>query len=76
MLRRTARRDRMVGLFAAGTILLNPPILNLVGGTLFGWPALYLYLFGVWGLLIAVIGLISEGSAGQANERDKDSASR
>ncbi|MGN6144047.1 MAG: hypothetical protein ACTHOP_10700 [Mesorhizobium sp.] len=66
----------MVGLFAAGTILLNPPILNLVGGTLFGWPALYLYLFVVWGLLIAVIGLISEGSPGQANERDKDSASR
>jgi len=66
----------MVGLFAAGTILLNPPILNLVGGTLFGWPALYLYLFVVWGLLIAVIGLISESSPGQANERDKDSASR
>jgi hypothetical protein len=66
----------MVGLFAAGTILLNPPILNLVGGTLFGWPALYLYLFGVWGLLIAFIGLISEGNAGQANERDKDSAAR
>ncbi|MGN6535379.1 MAG: hypothetical protein ACTHKQ_06555 [Mesorhizobium sp.] len=66
----------MVGLFAAGTILLNPPILNLVGGTLFGWPALYLYLFVVWGLIIAVIGLISEGNAGLANERDKDSAAR
>jgi len=73
MLRRTARRDRMVGLFAAGVVLFNPPILNLVGGTLFGWPALYLYLFAVWGLLIAAIALMSGGAGGPADERDRDS---
>ena len=61
-----------MGLFAAGAILLNPPILNLVGGTVFGWPALYLYLFVVWGLLIAAIALVSESGSGQASEPDRD----
>jgi hypothetical protein len=60
MLRGTAKRDRMIGLFIAGVVLLNPPILSLVNGTLFGWPALYLYLFGVWALLIGAVALISE----------------
>ena len=45
MLRRTARRDRLIGLFVLGLVLFNPPILNLVGGTIFGWPALFVYLF-------------------------------
>lgn len=70
MLRRRARRDRMLGLFAAGALLFNPPILNLVGGTIFGWPALYLYLFLLWALLIAAVALISERGGGQADERD------
>lgn len=72
MLRRTARRDRMVGLFAAGAVLLNPPILNLVSGTLFGWPALFLYFFVVWGALIAAVALVAEGRGGQVDERDRD----
>jgi hypothetical protein len=76
MLRRTARRDRMLGLFAAGVVLLNPPILGLVGGTLFGWPALYLYLFVVWALLIAGVALISERGGGPPDERDRDNARR
>lgn len=71
MLRRTAKRDRLVGLFIAAVVLFNPPILNLVGGTLFGWPALYLYLFGVWAALILVTALIVERSSGSA-ARDKD----
>ncbi|MGN6585202.1 MAG: hypothetical protein ACTHJV_16015 [Rhizobiaceae bacterium] len=66
MLRRTVRRDRMVGLFAAGVLLFNPPILNLVGGTIFGWPALYLYLFGVWTALIVAAAFILE--SGNDNE--------
>ena len=63
MLRRTARRDRLVGLFVAGALLLNPPILNLFGGTVFGWPVLYLYLFAVWALFIAAIAFIVQASA-------------
>ena len=33
MLRRTARRDRLIGLFILGAVLFNPPILNLFGDT-------------------------------------------
>jgi hypothetical protein len=70
MLRRTARRDRLVGLFVGGAILLNPPILNLFGGTVFGWPLLYLYLFVVWGLLIVGVALVVErGAAPEKRER-------
>jgi hypothetical protein len=63
MLRRTARRDRLIGLFIAGALLLNPPILNLFGGTLGGWPVLYLYLFIVWALLIVVVAIVMRGRA-------------
>jgi len=63
----------MFGLFVAGVVLLNPPILDLVGGTIFGWPALYLYFFVVWALLIAGVALISE-RGGQADGRDRDNA--
>jgi hypothetical protein len=63
MLRRAARRDRLVGLFIAGAVLLNPPILNLFGGTLSGWPVLYLYLFIIWALLIVLIGFAMRRSA-------------
>jgi hypothetical protein len=44
VLRRTQRRDRLLGLFFAGLVLFNPPVLNLFGGTIFGWPVLYHYL--------------------------------
>jgi hypothetical protein len=63
----------MFGLFVAGLVLLNPPILDLVGGTLFGWPAAYLYFFIIWALLIAGVALISE-RGGQADGRDRDNA--
>jgi hypothetical protein len=73
MLRRTMRRDRMVGLFAAGALLLDPPLLNLVGGTVFGWPALYLYLFGVWiALIIAAAFIIERGSDNEERRSDEN----
>ena len=71
MLRRAARRDRLIGLFIAGVVLLNPPILNLFGGTLAGWPVLYLYLFLVWALLIAGVGLVMRGSTEADERRDR-----
>ena len=64
MLRRTARRDRLVGLFILGVVLFNPPVLNLFGGTFFGWPALYVYLFGAWALIIVGIAIVAERGAG------------
>ena len=58
MLRRTARRDRLIGLFVLAVLLFNPPVLNLFGGTMFGWPALYLYLFAAWAGIIAAVALV------------------
>ena len=60
MLRRSVRRDRMIGLFVLGVVLFNPPVLNLFGGTIFGWPTLYVYLFGAWALIIAGLALVLE----------------
>jgi hypothetical protein len=54
------RRDRLVGLFAVGMVAFNPPLLNLFHGTVFGWPVLYVYIFGVWALLIAALALVLE----------------
>jgi hypothetical protein len=72
MLRRTVRRDRMAGLFAVGVLLFNPPVLNLVGGTVFGWPALYLYLFGTWAGLIAAAAFILEGGSENDERRGNE----
>ena len=59
-LRRTARRDRLIGLFVLGVVLFNPPILNLFGGTIFGWPALFVYLFAAWAVVIAGVAFVVE----------------
>lgn len=68
MLRRTARRDRFIGLFVLGVILFNPPILNLFGGTVFGWPALFVYLFVAWALIIAGVAFVSEKTPRSADD--------
>lgn len=60
MLRRAARRDRLVGLFLLGLVLFNPPVINLFRGTLFGWPVLYLYLFGAWGAMIGLLAWVAD----------------
>jgi hypothetical protein len=51
--------ERLLALFAAGWLVLNYPLLALFGrlGTVAGIPALYLYLFVAWALLIAGIAL-------------------
>ena len=56
------RRDRLIGLFLLALLLLNPPLLLLFGrgGTLFGVPLLYLYLFVVWLAIIAAVAWIAE----------------
>lgn len=72
MFRQRIRRDRHVALFIAALMLFNPPILNLVGGTLFGWPALYLYLFAVWAVLIVATALIVERGGNPPGRHDRD----
>ena len=51
--------ERAFGLFLVALLLLNPPILTIFSAEafLFGVPLLYLYLFGVWGGIIALIAL-------------------
>lgn len=61
MSREARRRDRLVGLFALGLVLLNPPLLWLVAdGTLSAWPLPFLYLFCAWGLVTVLIALTVE----------------
>ncbi len=70
MLRRTARRDRLIGLFLLALLLFNPPVLNLFGGNFFGWPGLYIYLFGAWALIIIAVALVS-GRSVSGDEREE-----
>jgi hypothetical protein len=59
----TRRRDRLIGLFLLALVLLNPPVLLLFGGggTAFGLPLLYVYLFAAWFALILAVAWIAEG---------------
>lgn len=55
------RRDQLAGIFALALVLFNPPLLDLFsGGTVFGWPLLYVYLFGAWALVIVSIGVVAK----------------
>jgi hypothetical protein len=56
------RRDRLIGLFLLALVLLNPPLLMLFGGggTVFGLPLLYVYVFFAWLLIIAAVAWIAE----------------
>jgi hypothetical protein len=59
MTRDSKKNKRLVALFLLGCILLNFPILSLVNLEIliFGWPLLYVYIFGVWCLLISFTAL-------------------
>ena len=53
---------RLVALSVLGFLLFNYPVLALFnrGGTLFGVPVLYVYIFAIWAALIAAIALVAE----------------
>ncbi|MFO1412606.1 MAG: hypothetical protein U1F10_01560 [Burkholderiales bacterium] len=53
---------RLVALFALGVALFNYPLLALfdVAASTLGIPVLYVYIFGAWGLLIALLALTIE----------------
>ena len=48
---------KLIGLFFLSFVLLTFPILNLFGRELFfgGIPLLYLYVFGIWLILIIIV---------------------
>jgi hypothetical protein len=64
----------LVALFWLGTLLLAPPLLIVFNQPtrLLGVPTLYLYLFVVWGALIALVALVVERShaADEPDEAD------
>lgn len=53
---------RLLGLFAAGLLLFNFPLLKLwlSDATVWGLPLLPVALFGCWGVLIAVLAWLME----------------
>ena len=57
-----AKQQRFVALCMLGMVLFNFPILALfnVGGTFFGVPVLYAYIFLAWAALIALMALVAE----------------
>ena len=63
---------RLVALFLLGCVLLNYPILSLVNLEIliFGLPLLYVYIFGIWCL---IIGLTALATLYHSRERADDS---
>jgi len=53
-------RQRLGALAIAGLLLFNFPLLSLPTGEITGLPGPFLYLFGSWGLLIALAALLAE----------------
>jgi hypothetical protein len=66
MAHRTLHAQRLIALFVLGCLLFSFPLLSLfnTGGTVWGIPVLYAYLFGVWVGLIALMALVVERSTG------------
>lgn len=62
MIRPSVKGQRLVALFLLGCLLFNYPLLNLFSssGEVFGIPLLYVYVFGVWAVLIALMALVVE----------------
>ena len=63
------KSKRLVALFLFGFMLLNYPILSLlnINISVFGFPLLYIYIFGVWGLLILLAALVVSRSKENIN---------
>ncbi len=64
MAHRKLHAQRLIALFVLGCLLFSFPLLSLfnTGGTVWGIPVLYAYLFGVWIGFIALMILVVERS--------------
>jgi hypothetical protein len=62
MIRPSIKGQRLAALFLLGFLLFNYPLLDLFARTshVFGIPVLYVYVFAVWALLIALMALAVE----------------
>jgi hypothetical protein len=63
---RPEQSQRLVAVFALGCLLLTYPLLALFnrGGSVWGVPLLYAYLFGTWAVLIALLAFTVSADAG------------
>jgi hypothetical protein len=60
MKRTSLFRQRLAAIGLFGLPLLTYPLLGLPEGQWVGLPALFVYLFGVWALLIALAACVAE----------------
>ncbi|HQU80863.1 MAG TPA: hypothetical protein PLU47_15525 [Azonexus sp.] len=60
MKRANPMRQRLAALGLLGVPLLTYPLLSLPQGEIAGIPAPYLYLFGMWILLIVLAAVVAE----------------
>jgi hypothetical protein len=67
------KNKRLVALFLFGLVLLNYPILSLLNINImvFGFPLVYIYIFGIWGLLIFLSALVMSRSKQDLNNSAK-----
>jgi hypothetical protein len=65
---RGGRKERLIAAFGLGLLLFLPPLLAVASRDVMiaGVPLLYLWLFGGWAALVAVLALVIERS------RDED----
>lgn len=72
MTRESKLKKRLVALFLLGCVLFNYPILSLFNLEIpiFGLPLLFVYIFGIWCLLIALAAL---ATMSRSNEHKDDS---
>ena len=63
--------DRLIALFLFGCLALSPPLLAIFGVRVFiaGIPILFLYMFAVWAILIALLALIIEAPGALRKDR-------
>ena len=59
MLSEPRMRERLMAVFLLGVMLFTPPVLAVFNKAtrVLGLPALYLYLFMAWGIVIALVAL-------------------
>ncbi len=72
-MRESRRNGRLLGLFAAGWLLLNFPLFSIWDRDefVFGWPLLPTAAFVIWLLLIVALALLMErGGAGPTEPMD------
>jgi hypothetical protein len=73
-------RELLVALFLLGVLLLAPPLLIIFNKAtrILGVPTLYLYLFAVWTVLIALVALAVERrhASDDLLEADAETASK